>query len=378
MKTPDDPRQGSLFDWKELEGIDPESDMVANGDILEPFDPKDIKIAVEQKTIDNLVQRIKHEEVDLFTEFQRKGNLWKDDQQSRLIESILLRFPLPAFYFDANNDDKWLVVDGLQRLWTLKRFILDQKLVLNGLDILKDLNNENLTYTALPRSLQRRINETQITAYIIQPGTPKEVKYNVFRRINTGGLILNSMEIRHALNQGPATDFLNDLAAKFSAKFRVSSQRMEDRELVLRALSFFVKSSSDYFKPLSSFLDRTMEKLGSMKPSELEKMTTQFFRALETSTHLFGEHIFSRSILGGNHRKKMNAALFEIWMGILMRFNEEVHHELIKNRSKLIQSYKDLLMEEGFKRAITYDTASPSSVIMRFQGILSLIRKFEI
>ena len=151
---------------KELE-IDEEIDNEEGGEqeeIQEPnFDPKDIDIAVEQRALYNIISRMRSGMIDLNTEFQRSGNLWKPYYQSRLIESILLRFPLPAFYFDASDDDKWLVVDGLQRLWTLKRFIVDETLKLRGLEVLKDMNG--LKYQDLPEKMKLRINEFQVITF---------------------------------------------------------------------------------------------------------------------------------------------------------------------------------------------------------------------
>lgn len=123
MQT-ENPKKVSNHEPLEIESFEEEVNEHIE-DIVSPFDPKDIKIIVEPKTIDHLVQRMKFDEIDMNTEFQRKGNLWKPDAQSRLIESLLLRFPLPAFYFDAEDDNKWLVVDGLQRLWTLKNFVVN-------------------------------------------------------------------------------------------------------------------------------------------------------------------------------------------------------------------------------------------------------------
>jgi hypothetical protein len=93
-----------------------------------PFDPKLIKITVETTTIFNLAQRLKYNQIDLYPKFQRKANLWDDVRKSRLIESLLLRFPLPAFYFDIENEDNWLVVDGLQRLSAIRDFVVENKL----------------------------------------------------------------------------------------------------------------------------------------------------------------------------------------------------------------------------------------------------------
>ena len=263
----------------EIEPEESEESSLGIEDIVSPFDPKDIQIIVEPKTIDHLVSRLRHSEIDLNTEFQRKGNLWSFDKQCRLIESILLRLPLPAFYFDATNDNNWLVVDGLQRLWSLKNFIVnaeiknsekveDEPIELTGLEILTDLNNKGITYDKLNRTMQRRILETPITTYLIQPGTPKKVKYNVFKRINSGGLGLNAMEIRNALNQDKPSEkkrspaeFLRDLSEDVRLKeiLKLQDKRMEDRELLLRAYSFIEKDYTEYEKPLSGFWTRLLK-----------------------------------------------------------------------------------------------------------------------
>src|SRR6185436_17885194 len=257
---------------------DYEDSSVGLGEITKPFNPKDITIIVEPRTIGQLVDRLKNNEVDLNTEFQRMGNLWNDEKQSRLIESIMLRLPLPAFYFDASDDDKWLVVDGLQRLWSLKKFIVNTEIKnhellkekenrpieLVGLEILTELNEKEVTFDKLNRAMQRRILETTVTTYLIQPTTPKEVKYNVFKRINSGGVGLNAMEIRNALNQEKPkgkkspSQFLKEFAENSRLKqiLKLQFKRMEDRELLLRACSFILRDFNDYQKPLSVFLDQ--------------------------------------------------------------------------------------------------------------------------
>jgi len=361
----------------EPEGIDPTADEVSGSDIISPFDPKKIKITVEQKTIDNLVQRLKFDEIDLNTEFQRKGNLWKPDQQSKLIESILLRFPLPAFFFDAENDEKWLVVDGLQRLWTFKNYIADQDFALTGLEILTEFSEKGIVFDKLNRTMQRRILETQVTTYIIQPGTPKEVKYNVFRRINTGGLVLNPMEIRNALNQGTASNFLRDLSEdnEFRELVYVRNKRMEDRELILRSISFILMSYDDYAKPLSSFLDRAMELLGDQTDKSLKELKTKFFKAIDLSYQLFGDHLFSRSITKATNYR-LNSALFEVWVSELAKLNQKESTALIQNKDKLIAHYIDLLNDDDFYRSIVSSTSGKGAVDQRFTSITTLISHY--
>jgi hypothetical protein len=370
-----------------LEIENQEEDTFEEGDdIRSPFDPKDIKIIVEPKTIDHLVTRLRYNEIDLNTEFQRKGNLWKPDVQSKLIESILLRLPLPAFYFDATDDNKWLVVDGLQRLWSIKNFIINTELnskdspplELNGLEILTDYSGKGVTFDKLNRTMQRRILETTITTYLIQPGTPKEVKYNVFRRINTGGLGLNSMEIRNALNQGRPSNFFRDLSedTDLQTVLKLQDKRMEDRELLLRAYSFINESYLKYEKPLSTFLDKAMESLEKKTEAELKILADGIIDAVFFQVELFGKHIFSRSILGGKNRLKLNSALFEVWVSEAYKLNERTKNLLLENKEELIEEYRALLNNEDFLRAVATSTSGKGAVKVRFEGINNLIKKF--
>ena len=125
------------------------------------YEPEEINIITREPTIEQLVRRIDEKVLDLAPDFQRHSDIWKDDVKSRLIESIIIRIPLPAFYIDGTNEDNWLVVDGLQRLSALKQFMIksNNNLRLTGLEYLgEELNGKS--YEELPRKYQRRIEET--------------------------------------------------------------------------------------------------------------------------------------------------------------------------------------------------------------------------
>jgi hypothetical protein len=355
-----------------------ESEAIDNKSVL-PFDPKSIKITVETITIYGLAQRLKLNRIDLYPNFQRKANLWDDVRKSRLIESLLLRFPLPAFYFDIEDEDKWLVVDGLQRLSTLKHFIVEMEkpLILTGLEILKDL--EGKSFRQLDITFRQRILDTNITTFQIQAGTPKEVKYNVFRRINTGGLGLTPMEIRHALNQkGGATQFFKDLTNTnndffndFIKNNKISTDRMEERELVLRYVAFSLMKFEDYQPSLGKFLDVAIEKLDVLTKDESDNLVTHLNKAIKCYQRIFGNTRFGRGL---TQKAKMNSALFEVWASELARFSDNQREQLIANRDNLKEDYQALLWDADFHKSIVSSTAGKGAVETRFSRIRQLLK----
>ena len=351
-----------------------------------PFDPKLIKIATETVTIYNLAQRLKLKQIDLYPDFQRKANLWDYGRKSRLIESLLLRFPLPAFYFDIEGEFKWLVVDGLQRLSTLNHFIVEtvNPLKLEGLEILTDL--EGKSFKELDSTLKQRILNTNVTTFQIQEGTPKEVKYNLFRRINTGGLGLTPMEIRHALNQkGPATEFFKKLTGEenkttikqnnnfyhfFIIENKIATSRMEDRELALRYVAFSLNKYDVYKTGLGKFLDDTMEKLDSLTVDEFNKLIYNLEKSINCYRDIFGNTRFGR---GFTRKAKMNSALFEVWTSELAKLNDNERSILVANKISIIDNYRILLSDVSFHRSVVSSTAGKGAVETRFSSIHNLI-----
>lgn len=264
---------------------------IENENILmeDPFNPQDIDIKTKPMSLDNIIKRLREEEIDLAPDFQRQGNLWPTEKQSQLIESILIKLPLPAFYFDGSDDNKWLVVDGLQRLSAIKNFVVDKTMALSGLEFLKKL--EGFKFEDLPRAYQRQIEEAEIMAYIINPGTPEDVKFNIFKRINTGGLVLAAQEIRHALNQGVPAKFVAELANlhefKQATGWVIATDRMLDREFVTRFIAFYINSPADYKPDLDTFMSKSMGQLKYKTEEELASIKTNFIEAMKLASAIF-------------------------------------------------------------------------------------------
>jgi hypothetical protein len=357
-------------------------DLEEDESIIHPFDPELIRVETRPMTIDLLLQRIRYEELDLAPDFQRKGGIWNQLTKSRLIESILIRIPLPAFYMDATNEDKWVIIDGLQRLTTLKSFVIDQSLKLSKLEFLTQLDGK--TFNELPRNLQRRIIETQITVYLIEKGTPIAVKFNIFKRINTGGLPLSLQEIRHALNQGKSTKLLEKLAE--STEFRqvmygsISGKRMLDREFVLRFLAFVIFPYSEYkATEFDGFLSEVMTVINKMSDLEINDLEVKFKNAMQAADQIFGNDAFRKRFKPYQLRKPINKALFESWSVNLSKLSCEQVAILVERREELKSGFIFLMNERSevpsFDASISQGTGDLSKVKRRFSAIEKLIKE---
>ena len=344
-------------------------------EVMHPFNPTDIDIVVEPKSLDSLIKRIKHDEIDMNTDFQRHAELWDNRKMSRLIESILIRFPLPAFYFDASDENNWLIVDGLQRLSTIRKFVLDKKLRLNGLEFLTELNGK--TFDKLHRQYQRRIEECPVTVYMIKPGTPEDVKYSVFRRINTGGLTLNNQEIRNALAKPRDRELLEALANLDCSKGMLGdlSKRMKDQELALRFWAFY---RFDYLDPknkkeIASFLDRAMEELKKGGDDYRAEFKNKYSTAIQRCYQLLGKSGFEKDPSSNSRKRSKNSTLFEVWMVALAKLTEADFNRLLSMQAAFQEKSRSLLKDGEFFNAITYSTQKKDHVEKRHEKVNALI-----
>ena len=346
-----------------------------DGIAIRPFDPSKIDISLQNITMDNLLKRIRNNEVELNTEFQRKAGLWSTQQKSRLIESLLLKIPLPAFYFDAQSEDRWLIIDGLQRITAFKEFMIDNTLALEGLEFFCDFNK--LHYSDLPRSFQRRIEETNLVVYTVRRGTPDNVKYNVFKRINTGGLELTPQEIRHALFQGQATQLLLELSR--SKEFiettcgSIRTDRMLDQEFVLRFIAVCFYGIDKYAGIPDDFLNDAMKEINQMNLVQVEKIKSCFDRVMVLARQIFGRHTFRKMGQNGN-RRPINKAVFEVWCKALFDLSEHEAKCAIKYREALCQEFIKLCGIDYFANLLR--ASDRKSYGNRFREVHLIVRRF--
>ncbi|MDO8893768.1 DUF262 domain-containing protein [Nitrosomonas sp.] len=371
-------------------GLELENDRGAEIEV--PFDPSKIDIIVKPMTISALEDRLENNELDLTPDFQRQANIWNASRKARLIESVLLRIPLPSFYFSEDANGSYAVVDGLQRLCAIFHFMSYKHLNkatgakltplrLEGLQYLKEL--DRYSFDDLDRKFQRRISELEITANIIRANTPSAVKFNVFARLNQGGMPLNAQEIRNAIFPGVWRDEIREMAeGKIFLRVtegKIKTQRQQDMELVLRFVALW-RLGDPYRRPINRTLD---EFLNTTVENELIKWNNEKWEhasmALERSLHaahaIFGKHVFRKSVRH-YYRKPINRGLFEAQLVALNSLSDMNLTKLTERKSMVEEKFEKALdFDEEFIRALLYATGSAEASNIRIQKFSEIFKE---
>ena len=348
---------GEIIKDLEMQGITVETHEGEEGyenGIPNDFIPADVKITPRNVTIDVIIKRLQHEEINLFPKFQRKSGLWSKGQKSCFIESLMLKIPIPTFYFDASDDDKWIVIDGLQRLTALSEFMVDKTLKLSDLEYLKELDGYGID--DLPRQYYRRIRETQIQIYTIEKGTPEGVVFNIFKRINTGGLNLEPQEIRHALYQGASTETIAELAQSESflmaTQHAIKTDRMLDFEYINRYLAFtLLDYRKEYDGNIDNYLIKALKYVNNMGKDKIEAEKEKFYQIMDCCHEIFQKYAF-RKVNADFRRGPINKAIYEMWIACLYKLTQDERNQLILMREEVLLSFQKFLQIPDIVTAI--------------------------
>ncbi len=170
-------------------------------------------------TVKELVGMVGDSLINIAPEYQRQFR-WNSDRQSAFIESVFLGIPIPNLFMAANPDGTWELIDGVQRLSTLIRFIsddtvwnarlLDGPLKLTGLTKLTEFNGN--TFDHLIKSVQLQFLLKPLKVTTISDKSDFEVRFDLFERLNTGGVLLTAQEIRSCIYRGEFNETLRELA----------------------------------------------------------------------------------------------------------------------------------------------------------------------
>ena len=367
------------------EGVDDAEDTSGSGSGKKPWDPGKIRITTKSFSLRDVVQQISDGEIDLAPDFQREY-VWSPRQRTRLIESILLGIPLPAFYFNQSADGTYQVVDGVQRLSTIARFMSDRH-PLVGMDLEYLIGLHGANYSGLDQSALRRFRSTQIVVHVIEPQTPDEVKFDIFNRVNTLGSPLSSQEVRHAMSKSRSRDFLSSLttmpdfdAATEHQYWRWNSEvhrevrdgrRMTDRELALRFCAFRNYSMENYrrFESLDAYLNEFTRLLDGLSEDDdfiddeaMEALARDFERAMKNSHSVLGSAAFRRWPLSQTRRGPINRAIFEAQGNALADYDLE---SLLERRDEITFEFRRAFDDPRYIRSVTVGTGDVNNINLR-------------
>lgn len=358
---------------EELEGLDIASDPESAAD----YPLNDLMVRSEIRTVKDVISRIEKKRYVMNPDFQRDF-LWQPDKQSKLIESCLMRIPLPVFYVAEASDGRIVIVDGLQRLSTFRKF-LNNDLRLTGLG--KDHPMNGKTFDTLPTQLQERVEDTQLTLYILDSKAPDRARLDIFERVN-GGVPLNRQQMRNAIYDGPATRWLSALA-KDQMFLRgtgnsLRSDTMRDREALNRFCAFKILGWQNYSAgDMDGYLAETLKRMNKFSDLEFDELSTDLHRSLDYNWRLFKQHAFRKSLALDSYnaaRSVINIALFDVCSVLCSQIRAE---SIENNEEKIREGFEWLINHNtAFYDYISFSTNSTYQVRGRFSEAEECLREF--
>lgn len=323
---------------------------------------RDLVTSVVDYNLGTLADLISRKKIDLSPRYQRRFR-WDKARQSRLIESFLMNVPIPPIFLNEDQYGTYAVIDGKQRLFAIQEF-LRGRLRLQKLKVFDDINGQSID--DLPIRL-RDILETRATlrAVIILPQSQPAVKFEVFKRLNTGGVKLNPQEIRNSTWPGPLNNLVLKLsiAPEFHALLQIEDRNrsaiyreMRDAEFVVRYFTFRDTWNS-FTGGMMRLMDEYMADHQHMSRSALADAEADFRATIANVAAAFGEHAFQRWVPErSSWRRQVLAALFDAEM-FGCRGMEA--HALRDRRPQIERGLQALFEDDDFRESIDAATNTP-------------------
>lgn len=312
-----------------------------------PFVEFEIAVSPTDLSLELIAQKVA--QGDIIIPFYQRKFVWKIEQASRLVESFLMGLPVPQVFLYVNEDDQLEVIDGQQRLMSVKYFIegffgdeddkgRKQIFKLKGLSERSDFNGK--TFKDLSAKEQRKFRNSTLRAINIKqlkPGLRNDSVFHIFERLNTGGTQLKPQEIRNAVYRGNIVDALGDLNKTEGWRdilgISKADKNQKDVELILRLFSLF-ETWNSYEKPMLRHLNKTMDQERSFNSERANRFSKRFPQVVKMIRDTITKPFRPRSVL--------NSAVLEAVMVTLLE-NSKVSSEQLKNNYSKLLSKKDFL-----------------------------------
>ena len=346
-----------------------------------PVEERKVIVDKTDPNIRDICERMDKMKLIARAEFQR-NYVWesKPEIKSKLIESVLLNIPIPVIYTAETEDGKEEVIDGQQRILTFYGF-KNNKFPLNRLSILKEINGK--TFADLPEELQDKILNRGLSVIKILQESHKDIKFEIFQRLNRGSVKLNEQELRNCIYRGDFNDLLKKLT-KNPDFLRLQGleephKRMVDVERILRFFAFCDKSERNYKSPSKQFLNSYIEPKRNLTDEEIENKKALFKKCVELCQQVFGDLAFRRYYFGDKDLKegykdtKINEGLLDIQ---LYGFMEYEKRDIVGKEQVIKDAFIELVAgNEEFIETIEIGTYGTNQVKKRTEMWFRILRE---
>ena len=337
---------------------------------------RDLLTSAVDYNLSSLSTLIRNKQIDLSPEYQRR-NRWNDARKSKLIESFLMNVPIPPIFLNEDEYGRYSVIDGKQRLTAINEFLLG-RFRLKGLEVFSELNESSVD--DLPSTLMTAL-ETRATlrAIIILRQSDPDIKYQVFQRLNTGGIRLNPQEIRNSawpgylntmiLEESATPTFHGALGITDKSKSSIYKE-MRDAEFVLRFLTFRDDWES-FSGGMGRRLDRFMADNHAISSDEVQELRREFRKATEKAVAAFGSNAFRRWVPEKSFwRKQVLASAYDAEIFGVLPYPED---KLRSHQQLLVAELKKLFSDKDFRQAIDSATNTPTYFRERIRVMRDMI-----
>lgn len=349
-----------------------------------PKEERVLRTQAYDKSVSDVVAMISAGDIFLNPDYQR-NYIWDTKKASLLIESFLLNVPIPVIYVSEDDDGRWNVVDGLQRLETLRRFFANE-FKLRGLEVLQELIG--IQYSTLNPKAARLLRNGILRIILIFKESHPDIKYEIFMRLNRGSIRLTEQELRNCLYRGAFNDLLKELRQnpKFLEMIGLSAphKRMNDAELILRYFTISDSYNNDSNRLVTSYTGKVISSMNkyinakkSIAESEIQQMTNRFEATVDKVYSVFGPRAFKKLNPDGSlESKRINRAIMDL---VMVSFEHLEKSKLLSHKDEIITLLCQLPQtDELFNNALTTGTSDKKQLEYRLstwiQSLSTIVR----
>lgn len=341
-------------------------------DAEQPIPPADIVAYNELRSCADLFRLHSSGKLEIQPDFQREV-VWKQDDQSRFIDSLVKQLPIPSMCFSLDyKTQRWKVIDGLQRMSSIIRFLSTNEWKLSDLqDIHPKLrstkNMELRNGDDEQKMLFALVEDVSIPVTVIRCDYTQRSHmlylFTIFHRLNSGGVRLTNQEIRNCIYTGPFNDTLKDFDKNNSdwklIRKRIwgSMDRFRSTEVLLRVLAF-AGERSGYDGNLARFLNLYMHNHANDSAEQLKKVESKLQSVV----------LRARKVLSQEPQKKLPLLLIEALL-VALYFNAD-RLEAMSDEA-ILSAYKNMRAKPSFLESARYAVTSADNVKARLNAAVS-------